>query len=282
MKGFINVIKPEGLNSTKVVNGVKKKFGVPCGHMGTLDPMASGVLPVGIGKTSRLFDYLLKKDKTYIAEFRFGVTSDTLDITGKTFEETSVIPTEQTVRENLGFFVGDISQIPPKYSAKNVDGKKGYALARKGVEFELAPSKVTINRFDIAEKISDTDYRFIIDCKGGTYIRSLARDLGERCGSLALMTKLERIKSGAFSLGNGVPFDEFMDSDNPEKYILPADMAVDFPKISLSVEKATRILNGLFDDYGYPDGFYRVYCRDDFWGIGVSENGILKIKSYVR
>ena len=79
-----------------------------------------------------------------------------------------------------------------------------------------------------------------------------------------------------------VLFDEFMDSDNPEKYILPADMAVDFPKISLSAEKATRILNGLFDDYGYPDGFYRVYCEDDFWGIGVSENGILKIKSYVR
>ncbi len=282
MKGFINVIKPEGMSSAYAVGAVKKKFNCPCGHMGTLDPMAGGVLPVGLGKTSRLFDYLLDKSKTYVATFRFGLSTDTLDKTGEITETTNFIPTEQTVRENLAKFVGDIEQIPPKYSAKCIDGKRGYQLARKGVEFTLEAKKVTVLEFNFLEKISDTDYKFEIKCKGGTYIRSLARDLGNACGSLAIMTELTRTQSGVFTMENGVTIDELKASINPEKFIIPSDTAVDFEKVVLTDKQATRILNGLFDKYPLNDGVYRVYNQTEFWGIGVVDGGILKIKAYVR
>ncbi len=282
MKGFINVIKPEGMSSAYAVGAVKKKFNCPCGHMGTLDPMASGVLPVGLGKTSRLFDYLLDKSKTYIAVFRFGLTTDTLDITGAVTDTCETIPNEDTVKNNLNKFVGEIDQIPPKYSAKCVDGKRGYELARKGVDFTLKPKKVTVTEFRLLEKLNDTDYKFIIKCKGGTYIRSLARDLGESCNSLAVMTKLERAESGIFNMQNGVTVEDLKNSSNPEKYIIPSDEAVAFEKVVLTNEQATKILNGVFDKYPLKDGFYRVYNQTEFWGVGVVENGILKIKAYVR
>ncbi|MBE7087198.1 MAG: tRNA pseudouridine(55) synthase TruB, partial [Clostridiales bacterium] len=133
MKGFINVIKPAGMSSAYAVGAVKKKFNCPCGHMGTLDPMASGVLPVGLGKTSRLFDYLLDKTKTYVATFKFGLTTDTLDSTGSIIDSTDYIPTETEIEEKLKDFIGDIEQVPPKYSAKCIDGKRGYQLARRNI-----------------------------------------------------------------------------------------------------------------------------------------------------
>ena len=141
MKGFINLYKPAGISSAAAVSAVKKKFHTPCGHMGTLDPMAEGVLPVGIYKTSRLFQYLLDKDKSYVARFRFGFTTDTLDVTGSVTETTGIVPSEEEIKAVLPAFIGEIEQIPPKYSAKCIDGKRGYQLARKGVEFELQPKK---------------------------------------------------------------------------------------------------------------------------------------------
>ena len=282
MKGFINVIKPSGMSSAYAVGAVKKKFNCPCGHMGTLDPMASGVLPVGLHKTSRLFDYLLDKTKRYIATFKFGVLTDTLDSTGNVIATSSVIPSKEQIQSKLTDFVGEISQIPPKYSAKCIDGKRGYELARKGVDFTLAPKIVTILDFKLTKQISDNEFEFTIDCKGGTYIRSLARDLGSSLGSMAIMTSLIRAKSGFFSLENGVTIDELKSSSNPEKYIIPADLAVDYEKVVLTDKQATKILNGLFDKYPLKDGFYRVYNQTEFWGIGVVTDGILKIKAYVR
>lgn len=282
MKGFINILKPEGMSSAYAVGAVKHKFKVPCGHMGTLDPMASGVLPVGIGKTSRMFPFLLDKNKTYIARFKFGEMTDTLDKTGVVIETTDFIPTEQEIRSVLSKFVGEIEQVPPKYSAKCVNGKRGYWLSRHGIDFELEPKKVIVNKFELRNKISDTEYEFLIECGGGTYIRSLGRDLGFILSSLATMTKLERTKSGIFDLSNGVLLEEFKSSDDPEKYIIPSENAVDFEKIVLTNAQATKILDGVFSNYGYPDGFYRVFNEKEFWGIGESKQGILKIKAYVR
>ena len=142
MNGFINLIKPSGMSSAYAVGKAKKKFNMPCGHMGTLDPMAEGVLPVGIGKASRLFQYLLDKEKTYVARFLFGVDTDTLDVTGERTRVTGVIPDTNTIKSVLNNFVGEIDQVPPRYSAKCVDGKRGYQLARQGVEFELPPKIV--------------------------------------------------------------------------------------------------------------------------------------------
>ncbi len=282
MKGFINILKPEGMSSAYAVGAVKHKFKIPCGHMGTLDPMASGVLPVGIGKTSRMFPFLLDKNKTYVARFKFGEMTDTLDKTGVVTEKTELIPTEQEIRSVLSKFVGEIEQVPPKYSAKCVNGKRGYWLSRHGIDFELEPRKVSISKLELVNKISDTEYEFLIECGGGTYIRSIGRDLGFSLDSLATMTKLERTKSGIFDLSNGVSLEEFKQSDNAEKYIILSESAVDFEKVVLTNAQATKILDGVFSNYGLKDGYYRVFNEKEFWGIGESKQGVLKIKAYVR
>ena len=282
MLGFINLIKPKGMSSAYAVGVVKKKFNTPCGHMGTLDPMASGVLPVGIGKASRLFQYLLDKEKTYVARFKFGVLTDTLDVTGEQVSTCAHVPTQKEILAVLSEFVGEIDQVPPKYSAKCVDGKRGYQLARKGVEFELAPKKVCILSAECLGQTDENEFEFRFRCKGGTYIRSLARDIGERCGSLAVMSALDRVGAGIFDYSNGVTVDEFKSCDNPEKYLIKPDSAVNFEKLILDNKKATKILNGVYENYGFKDGIYRVYNESEFWGVGVAENGALKIKAYVR
>ena len=282
MKGFINLIKPQGMSSAYAVGGVKKKFNCPCGHMGTLDPMAKGVLPVGISKASRLFQYLLDKEKTYVARFIFGQTTDTLDVTGQVTDRTNVVPTKEQIDSVLKNFIGDIDQIPPKYSAKCIDGKRGYELARKGVEFELAPKKVSILDIKCLGQTAENEFEFKIDCRGGTYIRSLARDIALSCDSLGVMSSLDRTRSGIFDYQNGVTVEEFLDTQDVNKFIIPAEEAVSFPKAILTEKQATRILNGLFDDLGLADGLYRVYNCNEFWGVGSAEKGVLKINAYVR
>ncbi len=282
MKGFINVIKPSGMSSAYAVGVVKRKFHLPCGHMGTLDPMASGVLPVGIDKTCRLFDYLLDKIKRYQATFEFGYTTDTLDVTGTVAQKTDCIPTIEQIKAVLSSFTGEIEQMPPKYSAKCINGKRGYQLARAGVEFELKPKKVNVLSIECTGQVAPNAFTFDIYCKGGTYIRSLARDIAFACNSLGVMSKLERSQSGIFNLQNGVTVEELKNCDNPEKFLIPPESSLTFPKIVLTNEQATRILNGLFDNLGYADGLYSVFNQDDFWGVGQSVNGVLRIKAYVR
>ncbi len=282
MKGFINLYKPSGMSSAYAVGAVKHKFKVPCGHMGTLDPMASGILPVGIGKTSRLFPFLLDKKKTYQATIKFGVSTDTLDTTGNVVDTTSVLPDRKTLENVLSKFIGEIDQVPPNYSAKCVNGKRGYELSRKGIEFVLPPKKVVVYDVKMIEQVDKEQYKLQIVCGGGTYIRSLCRDIGYACNSLAVMSGLERTASGKFDLSTAISVDDFKASVNPEKFIIPADFAVDFPKIVLSSHGAQKILDGVFENHGYQDGTYRVYNQDDFWGIGIAKDGVLKITSYVR
>ncbi len=282
MTGFINIIKPSGMSSAYAVGAVKKKFNQPCGHMGTLDPMAEGVLPVGIGKTSRLFQYLLDKEKTYIARFIFGYTTDTLDVTGQITAQTKIIPTLEQIKGVIGNFVGEIMQVPPNYSAKCINGKRGYELARQGKEFELEAKKVCILGIECLSQISENEFEFKIDCKGGTYIRSLARDIAKSVNSLGVMSKLTRTKCGIFTMENGIGVEEFKSSENVEKYIIASDMAVSFEKLDLTKEQAQKILDGVYEDYGFADGVYRVYNQGSFIGVGKVENGILRINSYVR
>ncbi|MBQ3493405.1 MAG: tRNA pseudouridine(55) synthase TruB [Clostridia bacterium] len=282
MKGFINLIKPSGMSSAYAVGAVKKKFNTPCGHMGTLDPMASGVLPVGVGKSSRLFQYLLDKEKVYVARFKFGYTTDTLDVTGQETSRTNLIPTIEEINKVLPSFVGEIDQVPPNYSAKCIDGKRGYQLARRGVEFQLPPKKVVILGAKCLGQTQENEFSFEFRCKGGTYIRSLARDIAQKCATLGVMSALDRTVCGIFNYSNGVTVEDFKNSDNPEKYIIPAEKAVNFEKIILTSKQAEKILNGVFENYGFADGTYRVYNGEEFWGVGEALGGVLKIKAYVR
>lgn len=282
MKGFINIIKPEGMSSAYAVGVVKKKFNMPCGHMGTLDPMASGILPVGLGKTSRLFQYLLDKEKTYVAKFKFGILTDTLDVTGNIEIDGGKIPSIEKINEVLPLFVGEIDQIPPKYSAKCIDGKRGYQLARAGVEFELAPKKVTILSAKCLGQTDSDEFSFEFTCKGGTYIRSLARDIASACQTVGVMSALNRTECGIFNYENGVTVEELKNCDDPLKFVIEPDLSIGFEKLKLTNEQATKILNGVYENYGVKDGIYRVYNQDEFWGVGVAENGEVRIKAYVR
>lgn len=279
--GFFNVDKPSGITSGTVVNKCKWLTATPCGHLGTLDPLASGVLPVGVGNATRLFDYFLEKEKEYIAEFTFGVSSDTLDSTGELIVGGR-IPTADEIAGVLPAFFGDIMQIPPKYSAKNVNGKRGYDLARAGVEFELPAKKVHIYGMEVLGQISENVFRIKINCGGGTYIRSLARDIAEKLQTNAVMSALRRTKSGVFEIGQAIPY-ALLEEDLPvqelEKYVIPTERVLPFETLLLSGKKAERFFNGVEVGVDEEDGLYKIYKGETFYGLAEVKDGKAKAKT---
>mgnify|MGYP002521811924 FL=1 len=283
MNGFLNLYKPKGVSSAKILNTLKKSVrGVSVGHMGTLEPLASGVLPVALGKSTRMFDYLLDKDKVYIATFAFGYETNTLDLEGEIVKKHDKIPTESELIEKSKELVGDIMQIPPVFSAKCVNGKRSYQLARKGHDFELPPKKVRINSITLIEKISDNEFKFEISCKGGTYIRSIVRDLAALCGTVGTMTDLIRTKSGVFEIENSVKVEDFISEENKDRLLIAPENVVNYPEIKLTEREAARLYNGLYDTFPFDDGVYKVFAPDGFYGIGEVNNGKIKVKAYIR
>ena len=219
MNGFINLFKPAGMSSAYLLNGLKRLLkGETIGHMGTLDPLASGVLPVAVGKSTRLFDYLLDKKKEYIATVAFGYETDTLDLEGKISVKSDKIPDETEVKAAAKSLTGEIMQIPPAFSAKCVNGKRSYKLARQGIAVELPPKKVAVYSIEVLNK-SGSEYNIKIVCGGGTYIRAIARDLGRLCGSAATMTALSRTASGVFRVENSVTLDELKAAQDISQFI---------------------------------------------------------------
>ena len=283
MNGFLNLYKPKGVSSAFVLNQIKRSVrGETVGHMGTLDPLASGVLPVAIGKSARLFDFLLDKSKTYVADFAFGYETDTLDLEGKVIRTSPVIPTEEEIAKVLPSLCGDVDQIPPLFSAKCVNGKRGYELARKGKEFTLPPKRVHIEKIELLGRTEENKYRFLIVCGGGTYIRSIARDIGEALGSCATMTDLVRRSSGIFDIDSSVTAERFANAEDKKSLLIPPDEVVSFPKLELTEREAERLFNGLYDRFSFPDGIYRVYEPNAFYGVGILTDGKLKVKAYIR
>lgn len=275
--GFINVNKPSGVSSGYVVGKIKHLTGVACGHMGTLDPLASGVLPVAVGNATRLFDYMLEKKKQYVARFRFGVTSDTLDSTGNVEATNGKVPTREELLSAIPSLIGEIDQMPPKYSAKRVNGRHGYDLARAGKEFELQPKKITIYDIKLGEQVGSDEYSFTIDCGSGTYIRSIARDLGKLCGTDGIMTALTRTVTGNFSLDTAVELSD-LTAENVEEYIVPTDDVIHYPTI---VVKNKHIFNGLPQVTKSEDGLYKIYDDNGLYGIAEVKNGYVKIRTKV-
>ena len=192
------------------------------------------------------------------------------------------LPKREDIEKVIGEFIGQIDQSPPNYSAKCVNGKRGYQLARQGVDFTLEPKKVNVLNFQCLGQTDEDEYEFQIDCKGGTYIRSLARDLALKVGSLGVMSSLDRVKCGIFSYENSVTVEDFKKSLDGKEYLIKSEQAVNFEKLILTENQAMRALNGLKDAYDVKDGLYRVYNQTEFWGVASVTNGILKINSYVR
>lgn len=279
MTGFITVNKAEGVSSAREVNIIKKLTGTPCGHLGTLDPMASGVLPVAIGNAARLFDYFLSKKKKYVATFVFGCDSDTLDTTGTVIETGGKIPSLCEIEAAVPYLTGEVLQIPPKYSAKSICGKRGYQLAREGIDFELPPKKVNIYSIKVLDKITVNSYTFEIECGGGTYIRSIARDLGARLGTAAIMSALVRTKSGVFDISSAVPTD-MLNKENVSRYIIETDSVLPFESFYPSATEAKRLFNGLSAECGLSNGTYKIYYTDgSFYGLAESKDNFLKVRT---
>ncbi len=279
MNGFVNVLKPVGATASDAVICLKRIFGQKkVGHLGTLDPGASGVLPVAVGKATCLFDYLTDKKKLYRAFFTFGKTTDTLDSYGVINGRSSALPDEKTVSAALQGFRGVLQQIPPVYSAVSVGGVRAYKLARSGVDIQLKKRSVTVYRFDMLRRVSADTYLFDIECSAGTYIRSLARDLAEAAGTVGYMSGLIRLASGCFRIEDAVTLDELR-ADGGVSRLLSVEYPLrDVERCDISAELYGKLLNGAFVKCPFADGLRRIYCADEFFGLGINADGKLKLK----
>lgn len=277
ISGFICLNKPAGMSSAAAVSKVKRATGMACGHMGTLDPMAEGVLPVAVGNAARLFQYLLEKEKTYCAVFRFGVETDTLDATGTILREGLPVPTAAAIESVLPEFIGSIEQMPPAYSAKSVNGVRAYMLARQGKEVQLKAKTVRINEFSLAGGGGDS-FEFVIRCGGGTYVRSLGRDLAAKLDTCASMTKLVREKSGYFTLENSIGLDGLADW---HACLIPPDAVFDMPSVDFDENDAKKLKNGLSLGFTGKDGLYKLYLDDEFYGIAEVKEGRVRAKAKI-
>lgn len=207
--GIVILNKSQYVSSNTACNKVKYILNAKkAGHLGTLDPLATGVLPISLGKATKLFDIFLKKRKTYIASFDFTHETDTLDVEGVILNNSKKSITPEDINKVLKEFVGTLNQIPPKYSAKKVNGVRAYDLARKGVSFELKSKQITIYRFELIGEVKPDVYKFVIECSSGTYIRSLCRDLAYAMGVYGTMIELIRTKCGIFNIDDSCTIDD--------------------------------------------------------------------------
>ena len=283
INGLLNLYKPSGMSSAQAVGKVKKIFGPlgqkTVGHMGTLDPMAEGVLLVGVGKAARLFNYLAGHKKQYIAKFTFGYETDTLDKLGATVHTTSDIPSIDAVEHAMQSLVGTIEQIPPAYSAKHVDGNRAYDLARRGKVVELNPVTVHIYDTEIVCQPRMNEIVVKIDCSSGTYIRSICRDVGRMCGSLATLEYLQRTRVGSFCVENSVTLENL--DILKENALIPTHSVIDLPRYDVPAELKSDLDNGRKIQFSGP-GEYKIFCADELYGIGSEVNGVLKIITYLK
>ena len=285
MNGVLNVFKPSGITSFDVVRIVKKVANTKkVGHTGTLDPLASGVLPICIGNGTKIVDFIMNESKIYKSTLKLGIITDTYDKEGKILKEEAVNLSEDSIRECIKSFVGSIDQVPPMYSALKVNGKRLYELARKGIEVERNSRKIDIYSIDIL-KIEIPYVTFTVHCSKGTYIRSLCYDIGERLGVGASMWELERIKTGIFNIEDSIHIND-LNNENIESYLISIDKALDkYDKVFIDGQYEKLLVNGLLIKdkriMGHVDidVILRVYCGEKFIGLGKrSEDGFKILK----
>lgn len=280
IQGLLLLDKPEGKTSFGAVAKVKwlaKEKRV--GHTGTLDPMATGVLPIFLGRATALSGLLIDGDKRYTATVKLGITTDTDDITGKILTENSVDVTPEKLKEALKHFVGLQSQIPPMYSAIKKDGVRLYALAREGKTAEIQPRDIEVYSIDLLSGINNNTFIIDVHVSKGTYIRSLARDIGEYLGCGATLSALKRTYAAGFDIKDCVKLEE-LTPENVADYICSEERAVmDFPEISVTEKQAVRFQNGGqlgFDrlkNADFCDGqLLRVKFGETLLGIGIADN----------
>lgn len=276
MNGLILLDKPKGFTSFKAAAAIRRIFGEKrVGHTGTLDPMATGVLPILIGRATRLCSYCLEADKRYTAVVRLGITTDSLDITGEVLSENEVNVSDEQLSDALRNFTGTYDQIPPMFSAIKKDGVRLYDLARKGQEVERSARTITIKEMNLLWRKGD-EFSIDVLCSKGTYIRSLADDIGKFLGCGACLTDLRRTKTAQFGIDECVTLEEL--EKEPEKYLLPSDRVVDYLKnVNYTESQVKRFKNGAeisVERIKFPvdvaDGeLFKVYSNDEFLGLSL-------------
>jgi tRNA pseudouridine55 synthase len=282
--GFINVYKPKGITSHDVVSRLRKITKIKqIGHTGTLDPFAVGVLPICIGKATRLIEYL-EDDKEYIATIQFGKNTDSYDIDGNVTEIFEKKITKEDLLTTLKNFEGDISQIPPIYSAIKVNGKKLYDYARSGQEVEIKPRKVFLSKIELLNFDYETQTAKInVGCSKGTYIRSIAYDIGKNLGCGGYLSALERTKAGNFYIDNSIKLEEITDKEIVNQNIINPLDVIDFPKYNLSEEEVKKVSHGMNisnNDFNDEDIVFLIYSGK-IYAIGmVNKNKILVKKVF--
>ena len=284
MIGVINVLKPPGMTSSDVVVFLRRELKIKkVGHTGTLDPEAAGVLPICLGKATRIADYIMEGDKVYHCHMKLGVTTDTSDLSGNIISQDNAIPPLEKIKEALKVFQGEQNQIPPMYSAIKINGKKLYELAREGIEVERKPRKVLITENRFLSFGPPDVVKFEIICSKGTYIRSLCRDIGDWLGCGGAMQHLIRRASGRFSLESSNTLEEVLaarDDGSISSMIIPMEDALKsvIPSIVLKEGCKERVRHGnqvgesniivIEDADTNSNKFYSIFCGDTFMGIG--------------
>lgn len=273
MDGIVSVLKPPGVSSNKVVVDIRHLFGIKrVGHLGTLDPGAAGVLPVCIGRAVRLFDYLVDKQKEYIAEISFGRSTDTQDAYGTVMQRSDSVVASEQLKACLHKFTGTIEQTVPMYSAAKYKGKALYDFARAGIQVPEKRRTCLIDSLEVIEQICTNRYLLRVRCSQGTYIRTLCHDIGATLGVPAYMSFLLRCSSGIFTLERSFSYDQLCackkEGDLQNTLISCEDALAFLPAVVLPDWRFKPALNGLETDIGdIPDGFARLYAQDAFLGI---------------
>ena len=283
MNGIVIVDKPQGWTSQDVTARLRRVFNTRrIGHGGTLDPMATGVLPVFVGRATRGVEFFEHAEKTYETVLRLGITTDTEDITGTVLTEQDAFVTGEMLEEVLEKFRGDIMQVPPMYSALKVNGQKLYDLARRGKEVERQPRPITIHELTLLGMEAE-GIRLRVRCSKGTYIRTLCKDIGQALGCGGCMAELRRVAAGEYTAQEAVPLQELLETENPDQYLRPVDsMFRNYPQVTLSEKQETRCRNGNSFSVQMADGTYRAYSREgEFLMLAKVESGVMStIKSF--
>lgn len=290
MTGIICLDKPRDMTSFMAVKKASRLLGVKkAGHTGTLDPMATGVLVIMLGHTTRFIELLPEHRKSYTARVKLGITTDTLDITGEVLSENPVNVTKEQLLSVAENFKGEILQTPPMYSALKKDGERLYDLARKGIEIEREQRKITIEKLEIYD-FDGIEFSMDVTCSAGTYIRSLCDDIGSSLGCGAVMTELRRTSANGFSIENAVTLEELeqlVSENKTDTVITSVEKAlISYPEITVTNPQANRFHNGGALDYArlhgeFPVGIHRVYSPDrKLLGLGEikEEKGDLNVR----
>lgn len=285
MDGIVIVDKPQGWTSQDVTARLRRVFGTRrIGHGGTLDPMATGVLPVFVGRATRGVEFFEHAEKTYETVLRFGITTDTEDMTGTVLTEEKVSFTEEQLQETLAAFRGEILQVPPMYSALKVNGQKLCDLARKGKTVERQPRPITIHELTLVERGENT-LRLRVRCSKGTYIRTLCKDIGEKLGCGGCMESLRRVAAGEYTIDEAIPLQTLLDTEEPEKYLRGVDtMFRNYPAVTLTANQETRCRNGNAFSVSLAPGTYRAYGQSgEFLMLAKVDGGVMStIKSFFQ